>query len=277
MRKPRSRTLYEKAEAAMLSAIEIFNKPDFKYREESFAILALNAWELLLKSKILADGRNDPRCLYVYETRQTKSGALGKKKYVRRNRSGNVHTIGLGEAISKLEQVGVPLEPIVRANLDALTEIRDNAVHFLNPSQKLAKRILEVGTASVKNFITIAKQWLDQDLSHYNLYLMPIGFLSSPGSGTAVVTADEARLLEYIKNLVDGESPTVDLHVALDVELSFKRTGGTGQGVIVTNDPTATPVYLTEEQIRKTYPWTYEELTKRLRKRYTNFKQNQQY
>ena len=40
---------------AALSAIEIYNKPDFKYREESFSILMVNAWELLLKAKIAAD------------------------------------------------------------------------------------------------------------------------------------------------------------------------------------------------------------------------------
>lgn len=37
----------------MLSAIEIYNKPDFKYREETFAILAINSWELLLKARLL--------------------------------------------------------------------------------------------------------------------------------------------------------------------------------------------------------------------------------
>jgi hypothetical protein len=40
---------------AALSAIEIYNKPDFKYREQAFAILILNAWELLLKAKILSE------------------------------------------------------------------------------------------------------------------------------------------------------------------------------------------------------------------------------
>jgi len=34
----------KKAEAALLAAIEIYNKPTFLYREETFSILALNAW-----------------------------------------------------------------------------------------------------------------------------------------------------------------------------------------------------------------------------------------
>ena len=45
--------LLDKSLAAALAAIEIYNKPDFKYREESFVILVVNAWELLLKAKIL--------------------------------------------------------------------------------------------------------------------------------------------------------------------------------------------------------------------------------
>src|SRR5208283_3351467 len=41
--------LVEKAIDAAISAIEVYNKPRFRYREETFAILMLNAWELLLK------------------------------------------------------------------------------------------------------------------------------------------------------------------------------------------------------------------------------------
>lgn len=46
-----SQQMAMKAESAMAAAIEIFNKPSFSYREETFVILMLNAWELLLKAK----------------------------------------------------------------------------------------------------------------------------------------------------------------------------------------------------------------------------------
>jgi hypothetical protein len=49
--KSRTQELLDKSVSAMISAIEIYNKPDFKYREETFAILAINSWELLLKAK----------------------------------------------------------------------------------------------------------------------------------------------------------------------------------------------------------------------------------
>jgi len=50
-----SKDLLEKSIQAVLSAIEIYNKPDFRYREETFAILMCNSWELLLKAKALLD------------------------------------------------------------------------------------------------------------------------------------------------------------------------------------------------------------------------------
>lgn len=49
--KARSKELLDRAVAATVAAIEIYNKPDFLYREESFAVMAINGWELLLKAK----------------------------------------------------------------------------------------------------------------------------------------------------------------------------------------------------------------------------------
>jgi hypothetical protein len=70
----RSARLAKNSEAALISAIEIYNKPDFAYREETFCILALNAWELFLKAKLLSTHLNNPRCLYVYYHPPLKSG-----------------------------------------------------------------------------------------------------------------------------------------------------------------------------------------------------------
>ena len=72
----------------MITAIETYNKPDHKYREETFSILALNAWELLFKAKILAEKSNKLREIYKCENRKLKNGSKSKRKYVQKNRSG---------------------------------------------------------------------------------------------------------------------------------------------------------------------------------------------
>ena len=65
---PTYRALLDKSVDSMLSAIEIYNKPNFKYREETFAVLAINAWELLLKAYILKVNRYKIKSIYVMES-----------------------------------------------------------------------------------------------------------------------------------------------------------------------------------------------------------------
>jgi hypothetical protein len=187
-RHSRSARLLQTAEAALISAIEIYNKPAFAYREETFAILALNAWELMLKAKLLSLNDNDQRCLYVYFAPKTQAGIPSKKMKVKRNRSGNIMTIGIEACIVAIEKNGIVVPAAVKTNLEALTEIRDNAVHYINASPLLAKQVLEIGTASLRNFIELGKLWLNLDLSSYSLYLMPIGFLPSSAAAASAMT-----------------------------------------------------------------------------------------
>ena len=58
------RSLLDKSIASMLAAIEIYNKPNFTYREDSFSILCVNAWELLLKAVYLRKNRYKMHSLY---------------------------------------------------------------------------------------------------------------------------------------------------------------------------------------------------------------------
>ena len=50
--------LLDKSEEAFLMAIEIYNKPTINYRLEGFAFFICNAWELLLKSKMLQNNES---------------------------------------------------------------------------------------------------------------------------------------------------------------------------------------------------------------------------
>lgn len=277
----RSSRLLKNAEAALLSSIEIYNKPTFAYREETFAILALNAWELLIKAKLLAVNNNSAKCLYVTFSPKTKAGAASKKLQFKRNRSGNIMTMGIDGCIVALEKKGVIVPVPVKKNLDALTEIRDNAVHYLNASPVLAKQVLEIGTAAVRNFIESGKLWLDLDLSSYSLYLMPIGFLPSPsGPAGIMVSNEERKIVNYLAALMKEahDDSVKDFHVSLDVNISFKRTSSADAAtVIISNSPDAMHVTISEEDIRARYPWDYAALRDRMKQRYIDFKENEKY
>jgi hypothetical protein len=143
----------------------------------------------------------------------------------------------------------------------------------------LAKQVLEIGTACVRNFVELGKLWLDLDLSSYSLYLMPIGFLPPAGATGILVSPDERNVVNYLASvMVDAEDKDSDYHVSLDVNISFKRTSAAdATAVIISNDPSALPVSISEEDIRKQFPWEYADLSKKLRSRYSNFKENDKY
>jgi hypothetical protein len=96
--KARTKQLLDQATAAMLAAIEIYNKPRFSYRAQSFAILALNAWELLLKAKWLSDNKNRLPSLYA------RQGGGPTRKRIKKTRAGNPMTHSLDYLADKLRE-----------------------------------------------------------------------------------------------------------------------------------------------------------------------------
>jgi len=272
--------LLRNAEAALLSAIEIYNKPTFAYREETFAILAINAWELLLKAKVLHEHSNRSSSLRVYYFKKTATGRASKKPSIKTNRAGNELTIGIHECILTLEKKNVTIAAAIKLNLYALIEIRDNAIHYINAGPQLAKTVLEVGTASVQNFIELAKRWFKLDLSHYGLYLMPIGFVAGSKATAVFLSASERRVLNYISKLVLKPEATdqSDFSVALDVKISMdKGTDPNATKMSISSAPGGIPVALSDTDFHKLYKWDYDEMTEKLKSRYSDFKSNNAY
>jgi hypothetical protein len=102
-RKAKSDLLLYKSIQATLSAIELYNKPNFSYREESFTILMVNTWELLLKAKILNDANQDVASVYIIDTSKRKKGWNSyKKSRYKKIRLGNFFAIDICVAMSKL-------------------------------------------------------------------------------------------------------------------------------------------------------------------------------
>lgn len=272
--KARSKELLDRALAATVAAIEIYNKPDFLYREEAFAVLAINGWELLLKAKWIADHNNKVNTLYVMEPRTKKDGTKSQKLQIKQTRSGNPFTHSLDYLAKKLIETG-KLDTNAWANIQALTELRDSSIHFYNRSGAFPVRLQEIGTASLKNFVAATKAWFGRDLSEFNFYLMPLSFVAIPQQTEAVVLNHEERnFLAFVESLEpandDASSP---YSVTVNIDIKFTRSKAKDAlGVQVTTNPNAPEVRLTEEQIRERYPWDYDRLTEECRKRYRDFK-----
>lgn len=263
----------------MIAAIEIYNKPSFPYRAETFAILAINSWELLFKAKWLADNGNKERSLFVFESRTTAQGGQSKKRYVKMTRSGNplTHSVDfLGKKLVEQKK----LDPRAWDNVEALMELRDCAVHFFSNSPAFAVRLQEVGAATLKNYVAVIQEWLGRDLGGYNLYLMPLSFVEMPKDTSGIVlNAREQNYVSFLERLEKpNAAPNSPYSVTVNIEVKFTRSKAKDAlAVQVTKDPNAPAVRLTEEQIRERYPWDYEELTRVCRSRYRGFKIDQKY
>ena len=279
--KSRSRTLADKSIDAMLAAIEVYNKPTFAYREESFAILAINSWELLLKARLLQLANNRLAVILSYEHRQRADGTHSEKLYRKKSRSGTYLSVGLFRAIDRLrDDFGDTTHPSVRRNLELLCEVRDNAVHFINKGFDISKLVQELGTACLRNYLGLVGRWFAIDLSAYNFFLMPLAFVGVGRSVDAItMNSSERKVIEYLRQRIADDPEGADYSVALRVDLKFSRSKAVDAVPVVVSDAhqTAIAVRLSEEDIREKYPWDYAILTTRLKKRYANFKETKEY
>jgi hypothetical protein len=262
-------TLVDKAISACISAIEIYNKPNFEYREETFSILMVNAWELLLKAKLVKDNEDNRASIYF----------LMKGKIVI-TPSGNAKTIGAVQAMNRLidtKQIPKPVE----LNIKLLLNIRDDSVHFIHDDVELSTQIQEIGTASLQNFMSLAMNWFSYDFTQFNFYLMPVSFFHlSDVTSFSIDNEVKSNLLSYLRKIEKEEENCNDPNFAISLKLMTKLVKATAEEALqvrVTNDPKAPEIIFSEEETLKNYPNDYYEVIAIFKKRYKDFKQNNKF
>ena len=268
--KPKEKTvsekLLEKSVHAVLSAIEIYNKPDFKYREETFAILIVNAWETLLKAKCVKEAKEDVSSINVKDSASAKTTS----------RCGNVKTIDIFKA-ARYANVDIDLLEC----LNVLVEIRDNAIHFMNDSKLLNKKVLEVGTASLRSFVEMVKDWFDYDLSQYNFYLMPLSFFHPHEMESYSIHSEEEQHQNLLKFIANKETerpsdPDKKHNISLRLQTKFERSSSIAANPVKydPDNPNAVSIRIdSEEKFAQKYRWSFADLIGALKKRFPNFKQ----
>ena len=268
------RSLLDKSIASMLSAIEIYNKPAFYNREEVFAILAVNSWELLLKAQWLRVNRFNVKSIYELHPAKNKNGQNSKvKRVIVNNRCGNPKTLSINTIMDNLRQRGL-LKDNLRDNIESLIELRDNSIHFINPDF-ISKQVQELGFACIKNYMSIIKEWtIEIDLSSYNFYLMPLAYVDEKKIVTGTLTNETMNYINLVKEKVNHmDDSDLEYAVAISIDVEFKK-GNTFDSIGVNYAPDGIKVSLSEEDIRSRFPWSRKDVIDRCCDRYTNFKQN---
>jgi hypothetical protein len=259
----------------MLSAIEIYNKPNFSYREETFAILAVNAWELILKAYLLKKCSYKMENLYVMEFVLKLNGEKSTRKKPKLNRANNPMTIGLFDVIKKIEEKGTKISENLKNSIESLVELRDNAIHFHN-EKEISKELQELGFACIRNYMNLIKFWdIEIDLSKYNFYLMPLAYIDSKVEASSITTDEVQKYIDFVKNKVNTTTDD-EFTIAISIDIQFNRSNSFDAiGVRYSQDGIA--ITLTEEDIRIKFPLDTKKLTETAKKRYADFKQDKKF
>jgi hypothetical protein len=285
-RRKLSRLLKANARAAMFAAIEMHNKPIFKYRYEVCTLLMLNAWELALKSYIAKELKN--------------------VKLVKKDGSTKPFRECVACVASKL---GKLFEP-TKQSLMILYEYRNKVAHFY--ASELETVILGLLKSTVIFFSEFMERQLGEKLYEAdNLILLPIGFKTpiSPldylsTQSAAKHSSSEVKAFlgsikkssEFLERQGFDESIIVNYSMALVAESRIKNADLTAainnaapqanviaiQNVIsaanLTNDPSAKQLRISEDTVfDNLFPLTYYEVIDAAKKRFSNFTQNKQF
>ena len=118
-KKQKCQKLFDKSVAAVLAAIELYNKPCFLYREESFILFIVHAWEMLLKAKWLKENENKESCLY------SKVNGYGYEKTHARTPK----THGFDKMIGLLKSKNLLQDEVIK-NLEVFRVLRNSVEHL---------------------------------------------------------------------------------------------------------------------------------------------------
>jgi hypothetical protein len=285
VRPPAYQALVDKSRAACIAAVETYNRPSAHYREENFAILMINAWELLLKARIVRENRGKLSSVYARDSVRLKNGKHGKRKKVRLTRYGSPHTIGIVEARNIVQGYKKDnLEEVAAANVTALLDIRDHATHFVASNINLRNTLAELSLAAVRNYIVASQKWFRVTYADLNLAAVPISFSLNQNRLEAVAKStpvEVARFLAHVKSEESRLSSTPSEYV-YSVVVNFDIIRKSADGAIpikiaALGEVAQITVSIDDDKLPPGMTWSFKDLVAKLKKRYSNFVQDNEF
>lgn len=272
--------LVSKSREACISAVEAYNRASAMYREETFAILMINAWELLLKARIMRENGGKASCLYEFKPRRKKDGGASKLKEVKKTRCGAPMTIGLERAYNLVAGYGQHrVDQSCVANIEALLEIRDSATHFVASDALLKKTLTEISLAAVRNYVIAAQHWFGITFSDLNIASVPLSFdldqkeVEAVAHKSSDVVVRFLAHMEALRSSVSAQDSDYAFSVRVNFDLIRNKDVSAVKAAVVGSDPDLT-VSVEGDKVPPQFPWTYDTLVSKLKDRYSDFKQN---
>lgn len=264
--------LVAKSRAACLLAVETYNRASAMYREETFAILMINAWELLLKARVMREDGGKVSALHEFKARKRKDGSASKLKEVKRTRSGAPMTIGIDRCcrlVSSYPEDRVDESCI--ANIEALLEIRDSATHFVVVDAVLRKALTEISLAAVRNYVIAAQTWFKISFSDLNIASIPISFDLDQREVDAVARKSSDIVTKFLTRMREVEASLAKLPsdyaftVRVEFDLIKRRQDGAVKAAVVGNADADLRVTLEGDKVPPQFTLTYDDFVARLK------------
>ena len=154
----KARLLDKSIEAYVLS-LETINRLTIEYRLESFCSLFCNAWELLLKAKIILD-----------------SGQEASIYYKKQKEGDKARSLSLRECLKK---VMLDEKDPIRRNVERIEDLRDESVHLV--ISRIPRDIVGLFQAGAINYHNRLNKWFGESLAdRYPLGMMTIVYDLNP-------------------------------------------------------------------------------------------------
>ena len=137
--------------------------------------------------------------------------------------------------------------------------------------------MLEFGTASVKNFVTMSTQWFGESVNIP--HLLPVGFLGDASAVRIGTTSAQRQFLKQLNGISASSSNSGDTAYAvtmhIDIRVNPIRSGGGSIGI--TDDPSAPRVHFSDDEALELFPASHADVVVACRDRYAGFKQNRKF
>ena len=192
--------LRNNSKAALLAAVEIYNKPQIAYRDECFVILLVNAWELLFKAIL---SKNKVR---IFKPKK---------------RGQPYRSLTIEDSMAESRQFfpsQIHFDPVAQ-NIGLLLEYRNQAVHLYN-QHGLNIVIYGLAQTSITNYRDLMQAWFNIDIAEeMTISLLPLALGPLPdlvtflrnASVTPPKNREAARYLRMISDTTqDLESKHCD-------------------------------------------------------------------
>ncbi|MGY1895027.1 DUF3644 domain-containing protein [Nocardia gipuzkoensis] len=243
--------------AAMLAAVEVYNKPRMTYRDEVTVTLVVNAWELALKATL----------------RQQRQSIFYPKKAGQRYLS-----VSIDDALGRMNAQNLWPDGIdgtaTTVNIKALTEYRDRAIHLYN-AQGLGALIHPFLQQNVLNYRDFVLAKFKKDLADSMTWqLLPFG-ATAPADAVQFMRADKSSMMvavedfiNELRNLMDGaEAVGADmgrLAVVYDIHLQSQKKMTSADLVVAVSTTADGQIAIQKTDPNQTHPFSATELMQRV-------------